>query len=84
MVVETGLTTFVTPDFRNVPPHDPVYHLQFAPAPSKPPEIPRVAELPEHIVHCVVVAKSAEMEFKFTVIALLMQFVVLHHPSALR
>ena len=61
-----------------------MYHLQSLFVPNVPPLIPKVTLNPEQMVVKVAVAESAEVEFRFTVIVLLMQFVVLQYPSALK
>ena len=64
------------------PPHDHAYHVQLAPVPKLPPDIPRLADEPAHITEGLPVAEVADVELLFIVISILAQLVVLHAPSA--
>ncbi len=84
-MVAVGTTEKVVPVVvpTNVPPHDPVYHFQLAPAPSVPPLTVRLTVVPGQTTEDEAVILVPGLEVSLTLIVTFAQPVVLHVPSAL-
>ena len=82
-MVEPGDTTILEPDPTDVPPQLPEYHSQVAAVPRLPPLTVKVVLPPEHKVLAIALIDVGATEGAFTVIATLLQAVVLQVPSAL-
>ena len=80
-MVLVGETDKLDPVPSSVPPHDPLYQFQVAPAPNVPPVIPKVELLPEQIVAGVAVALVAATELLLTVIVTLQQQLITLEPK---
>ena len=83
VVLTDGAVVILNPVFINVPPQEPSYQYQFAPAPSVPPYLITDIADPEHTVAGLIFNESADTEFVINDIIVLLQPVVLHDPCAL-
>lgn len=70
------------PDPTGVPPHDPLYHSQFAAVPREPPLNVKVVELPLHNIAGVAFADVAATEFDSTLMVIFVHKLVLQVPTA--
>lgn len=83
-MLAAGVTERLLPVPIEVPPHEPLYHLQTALLPREPPVIPSETLLPLHTVEELMVAAVGAVEELLTLMVLLTQTVLLQVPSARR
>ncbi len=64
-----GSTIILVPEPAGVPPHEPVYHCQFAPVPKLPPTTDNVFEVPLHVLLFAIEILVAAVDILLTVTA---------------